>query len=181
MAQLVLAPLGIQRHGFGAPKGDDAPWGHGAQSRWAPKNPRDANADNPIAISAAGRLHLRIADWGRFIAIVLSPALAEELLGIRRPSWLALTTAGDGDGAGGGDGAMALGWFVTSRPWARGRVLDHAGSNTYNHSCAWLAPDGLRKPTPAVGAGPFAALVCTNSGAANSDPIVSRVIKECTR
>ena len=34
----------------------------------------------------------------------------------------------------------ALGWGVTDRPWARGTVLTHNGSNTLWFATVWIAP-----------------------------------------
>ena len=35
----------------------------------------------------------------------------------------------------------ALGWGTAQRPWAGGRVLTHAGSNTMNFAVMWVAPE----------------------------------------
>jgi D-alanyl-D-alanine carboxypeptidase len=45
------------------------------------------------------------------------------------------------------------GWIVTNRPWAGGKALTHAGSNTMNFCNCWLAP-----------AKKFGVLVCMNQG-----------------
>lgn len=68
----VLAPLGIDGAGVGAPEGD-APWGHrpllGARGRGPAVDPaRPELADNPAVGGPAGRVHLPLADWGRFVA-----------------------------------------------------------------------------------------------------------------
>ena len=75
----VLEPLGMSSAGFGAPTGE-APWGH--PPRWLlygkgkavdPTNmspPRPA--DNPSVMTPAGRLHVSLADWARFIRLFLA-------------------------------------------------------------------------------------------------------------
>jgi CubicO group peptidase (beta-lactamase class C family) len=68
----VLAPLGIDGAGVGAPEGD-APWGHrplvGARGRGPALDPaRPELADNPAVGGPAGRVHLPLADWARFVA-----------------------------------------------------------------------------------------------------------------
>ena len=76
----VLAPLGITSVGFGAPTGDQ-PWGHG--SRWrgigrggridpGPPERPNLRADNPPVMGPAGRIHLTLRDWGRFVRIFLT-------------------------------------------------------------------------------------------------------------
>ena len=37
-------------------------------------------------------------------------------------------------------GDYALGWAVTKRPWAKGLVLTHSGSNTIWFATVWIAP-----------------------------------------
>ena len=48
----------------------------------------------------------------------------------------------------------AAGWIVTERPWAGGRALTHAGSNTTWYCNVWIAPNK-----------DFAVLIATNTGA----------------
>lgn len=79
----ILEPLGMSSAGFGAPAGAqprDQPWGH--PPRWLlygrgkavdptsmlPPRP----ADNPTVITPAGRLHVSLADWARFIRLFLA-------------------------------------------------------------------------------------------------------------
>merc|ERR1712194_80514 len=47
----------------------NVPWGHGAQSNWKPKDPKDLNADNPAALTPAGRLNATVEAWARFLRI----------------------------------------------------------------------------------------------------------------
>lgn len=70
--EVVLAPLGIDGAGVGAPRGD-VPWGHrpllGARGRGPAIDPaRTELADNPAVGGPAGRVHLPLADWARFVA-----------------------------------------------------------------------------------------------------------------
>ncbi len=46
-----------------------------------------------------------------------------------------------------------MGWAVTERPWAGGRVLNHSGSNNLWFCTTWIAPEKG-----------FAVLVCCNQG-----------------
>jgi CubicO group peptidase (beta-lactamase class C family) len=74
----VLEPLGISSAGFGAPSGE-APWGHPPRrllyGKGKPVRPDDISlpqpADNPPVITPAGRLHISLPDWARFIRLFL--------------------------------------------------------------------------------------------------------------
>lgn len=130
----LLQPLGITGLGWGAQAAagaDDQPVAHSLQNGgWVPCE----GCDNPPGLSAAGRAHLPLADWARLIreflvadagtSTLIAPATGRELFTARVP--LAGT-----DGYG-------LGWILVTRTWAGGRAAAHEGSNTVNHSVAWL-------------------------------------------
>lgn len=128
-AQL-FEPLGIATAGFGAPTGAN-PWGHrGAAGGLSPVDPTGF-ADNPAVMGPAGRVHIALSDYGRFLRLfltrggkLLKPATVERL-----------TTPVAGDGR-----AYALGWGVSTPPWGGGPVLGHEGSNTMWHAVAFVAP-----------------------------------------
>ena len=153
LSDQVLHPLGITSAGFGAPDGAD-PWGHrpGALriGRGPAVDPADTAgphaSDNPPVMSPAGRLHLDLGDWSRFVRLFIEPG--GELL---RPSSVAtLTTLPPVKGA-----QQAMGWAVpTGRRWGSGRIAyGQQGSNRN-----WVA-------TALVGAGRrSAALVACNDG-----------------
>jgi len=139
-AQL-FKPLGITGAGFGPPTGAQ-PWGHRAPRPGSaapdapvvltPMDPTVLGSDNPPALGPAGRAHMSMTDYGKFIRLflakgggVLKPATVERLM-----------TPVPGEGRG-----YAIGWGVsTDRPWARGPVLAHEGSNTLWHAVAMVAP-----------------------------------------
>ena len=115
----VLQPLGITTAGFGAAPGDEDPWGHAqadGEEGWSPCDPAVLGSDNPTAISPAGRLHMSIEDWGRFVAAVVSPEVAESKLGLPLPAWRRLhePLVKMPEGAE----RYGLGWMVCERPWA---------------------------------------------------------------
>lgn len=141
----LLRPLGITSAGFGpTPEAS----GHGADG--TPKN-----GDNPSAITPAGRVHMTLEDWSKFISLHLR---REKCDGIpldraafdRLHSLLATAPAAprSADGASPAPASaasapregMAMGWIVAQRGWG-GRVLTHAGSNTLWYCVAWVAPD----------------------------------------
>jgi CubicO group peptidase (beta-lactamase class C family) len=69
LREKVFTPLGMKSAGFGPPgtaKKIDQPRGHaGAPGAFVPKPP-GKDADNPEAITPAGRVHCSIADFARF-------------------------------------------------------------------------------------------------------------------
>jgi D-alanyl-D-alanine carboxypeptidase len=136
-------PLGLTRVGFGAPAGAHDPRGHRLVSGALQAVPPGRLADNPPGLAPAGTLHLPLADWARFVALHLRRGAGEN-------EWLPPASfdvlhrpLGDN---------YALGWIVTERPWSRGPVLTHSGSNTMWHCVVWAAP-----------AEGFAVLACTNA------------------
>jgi CubicO group peptidase (beta-lactamase class C family) len=154
MQKRIFDPLGMQTCGFGAmgtpgisdPKKIDQPWQHKLLSldmhRAIPPGPL---ADNPPVIAPAGTVHCSIVDWGKFVTAHLRGEQGE--LGILKPeTFKRLHTPSFG-------GDYAFGWLMVDRPWAGGRALNHAGSNTQNFAIVWMAPDK-----------DFAVLVATNQG-----------------
>lgn len=149
MRERLFAPLGITTAGFGPPGSKDGttqPWGH----RPSAKGPVPVFADNPPSLGPAGTAHMTLRDWAKFAALHLGvvPEGAEPVL--RPESLAALHTPPPG-------ADYALGWIVTERPWAKGRVLTHSGSNTMWFCTAWLAPEAK-----------FAVLVVCNQGDAGA-------------
>ena len=148
----VLAPLGITSAGFGAPTGDQ-PWGHG--SRWrgmgrggrmdpGPPERPNVRADNPPVMGPAGRIHVTLRDWGRFVRIFLTDG--DPLLS--GASIARLTTPPGGAGP-----KQAIGWAIPPGKLARDVAIGQQGSNTM-----WVATalvDAARE---------HAALVVCNDG-----------------
>ena len=63
--------------GFGAAPGAASPWGHAAEGQArAAADPAVLGSDNPTAVAPAGRLHMSLPDWGRFVAAFVSPEAA---------------------------------------------------------------------------------------------------------
>ena len=180
LANRVLAPLGITTAGFGAAAGRDEPWGHASNdgAELVPKNPAvELDADNPTAIAPAGRLHMSLPDWGRFVAAVVSPQIAEERLGLARPAFEKLHAPVVQTGDGPEDGSYGLGWLVVRRPWAAGGVaLTHSGSNSMNYCTAWVVPGGGGGGGGSGSGGrleSFAVLVASNAGGEGARAAVS--------
>jgi CubicO group peptidase (beta-lactamase class C family) len=148
MQKRIFQPLGMQSCGFGAMGSSgkiDQPWQHTLILFMHRKIEPGPQADNPPVIGPAGTVHCSVVDWGRFVTAHLRGEKGEP--GILKPqTFKRLHTP-----ASGGD--YAFGWLVVDRPWAGGRALNHAGSNTMNYAVVWMAP-----------AKDFAVLVMTNQG-----------------
>ena len=166
LAKEVWQPLGMVGGfgGMGTPGLVDQPWGHQADGRPAGNGPQ---ADNPEVMGPAGRVHLSLADWSRFIADQVAgergePALlpTEAYHHLHQPWPLAA-------GAGTSEPRYACGWIVVERPWAHGRALTHEGTNTMHVAVAWLAP-----------AIDLAILVVCNQGGTDAacDAVASRLV-----
>jgi CubicO group peptidase (beta-lactamase class C family) len=164
----LFTPLGITSAGFGAmgtPGMEDQPWQHYINTSNQRVEVAPApNADNPPSYGPAGRAHMSVPDWARFIQAVLRAEDGDSDVWSQATA-LKLTTPHVFTGADG----YAMGWLTTTRSWAGGRVLAHSGTNTMNYSAAWLAPD----------AG-FGVIVVTNQGgnraAQATDQAASRLI-----
>lgn len=141
MRQRLFTPLGMTSAGFGSPgsgESIDQPRGHGNDHK--PVEP-GKQADNPAAIGPGGTVHCSLADWGRFAALHLRGEKADQILGgvtIKRETFLKMHEPVKGQGAD-----YAMGWGVTTRPWAGkpGITLTHSGSNTMWYCVCWLAPE----------------------------------------
>ncbi|MBN1781096.1 beta-lactamase family protein [bacterium] len=137
LSERLLEPLGITTAGFGpmgTPGLEDQPLQHTAD--YDPLDP-GLHADNPPVYNSAGRLHMSIGDWSRFIAWVLACEAGNPVL-VSAETADVLTT---GVVPMPGEGRYACGWAVVQRSWANGKTLTHSGSNTLNYAVAWLAPD----------------------------------------
>lgn len=130
IAERLFKPLGMITAGFGAPTGDNA-WGHRpGPNGLVPVDPAGL-ADNPPILGPAGRVHLDLADYGRFLKLFLTDGG-----GLLKPRTLQqLITPVPGPGP-----SYALGWGVSQPPWGQGAVLSHEGSNTMWHAVTLVAP-----------------------------------------
>lgn len=139
MQEEVFAPLEIASAGFGppgSPAATDQPRGHrfrkeGGTLEPVPPGP---GADNPAIYGPAGRVHMSLAGWTRFVQEHLRGAAGKDGLLLEPGTWKHLQRP-PAKGA-----EHALGWVVTRRGWAGGKVLTHAGSNTMWYCVVWAAP-----------------------------------------
>lgn len=160
----IFEPLKLTSAGFGPPSTSgkiDQPWGHEWRDGKATPVPP---SDNPPSIAPAGAVHLSILDCARYAGFHLQAAQGK--VADLRPYRRALYSPPKGSN-------YALGWIVTERPWAGGKVLTHAGSNTMFFTVIWIAPER-----------DFACVVATNVGdrgstvAQGCDAVVGELIEE---
>lgn len=131
----LFKPLGVTTAGFGAPRGAN-PWGHRPARPGAQALPIELTAvdpagiaDNPAALGPAGRVHMSLPDYSRFIRLFLTRGG-----GVLKPETVVkLTTPVPGEGR-----AYALGWGVRTEDG--GVVLAHEGSNTMWHAVTAISP-----------------------------------------
>lgn len=175
LRERIAEPLGITTLGFGAPGqitfGEpDAdgvspcvpsqPCGHRADgSRVAP----GPFADNPPAITPAGRVHMKLLDWRNFLeAHLLGRERGIPALGLTAEDVKVLHEPGPGPGV-----PYAGGWIVRKHPRLAGdaTMLWHNGSNTM-----WYAEAAIVPAHSAV------IIVVCNSGAPQAKEAVGRTL-----
>jgi CubicO group peptidase (beta-lactamase class C family) len=136
LQEQVCKPLGMTTVGFGAPgtaSEVDQPRGHVERGGTLVAVTPGPRADNPPAITPAGRVHLSLADWGRYVSFHLAARQPGAKTTFLRPATvLRLHTPLPGQD-------YAMGWGTTQRAWG-GAVLTHTGSNTMWYAVTWLAP-----------------------------------------
>jgi len=133
----VFAPLGMTDAGFG-PQAAAGSTTQPAAHYWENGSWRVLEAKNdPPVIAPAGAAHLSLASWGRLLREVLqveagTSTLVPAAIG-RETTTPVIAPAGPGASYG-------MGWGISDRSWANGKVLFHDGSNGANYSRAVLAP-----------------------------------------
>ncbi len=161
MTNKLFRPLGMKSAGFGPPGTPgrlDQPWGHVRENG----NPRPLQQDNPPAISPAGTVHCSLDDLAGYLIAHLR---GERHGGLLKPdTFRRLHTPPAGQD-------YACGWLSVDRPWAGGKALTHAGSNTMWFLVMWLAPEK-----------DFAVAVATNMAGSDAeegcDEVASAMIRK---
>ena len=128
----LFEPLHMTSAGFGVPGtlGQvDQPWGH--RSLFGVSQP--LQVDNAPALGPAGTVHCSLPDWAKFVVLHLQGARGSAPL-LKPETFKILHTPPAGE-------EYALGWGIVERPWAKGRVLAHSGSNTMWFATVWIAPE----------------------------------------
>jgi len=149
---LIAKPLGISTAGVGPAgskekdksKAKANPWGHDAHKN--PQDPHKIQSDNPDAIAPAGKLHMSMGDWGRFVSVHMHPKLLHRLV-----SYDGEDSTSEEDKSpfnvlhqpiSSRPKSYACGWSVTKHTWAGSApVLGHSGSNTMNYCRVLVSPE----------------------------------------
>lgn len=130
MRQEVLEPLGMVGCGFGfGVSGDPLP--HRFQGDGVRVLPM--NSGNLRVLDGADQMRCPLTAFARYVSAHLTGERGGSSL-LKAETWKLLHSDVAGQG-------YALGWIVTTRPWARGAVLWHNGTNTNNYAAMWLAPE----------------------------------------
>ena len=134
VAERLFGPVGMTTAGFGTPDLmglKTAPWPHQLKDGEVQFLRPGAWTDNRQVLGPAGRAHMNLADWSRFVALHLRGAAGRNDL-LKASTIQALQDSGADDG-------YSCGWGRTERGWG-GQVLTHSGSNTLNYCVVWASP-----------------------------------------
>lgn len=135
MKEMLFKPLRMKTAGFGAMGRSgriEQPWQHRMLDEKLCEIEPGPLSDNPPVIGPAGTVHCSIRDWAKFVEAQLKGARGKDGL-LKAETFELLHTPDFG-------GNYTLGWVVTERDWAWGKVLRHRGSNSMNFAVVWMAP-----------------------------------------
>jgi CubicO group peptidase (beta-lactamase class C family) len=123
--QEVFTPLEMQGCGFGfGTYSDPAP--HFWQQNKAVLLPY--NYGNPKVLEGADQIRCPLIAVAKYVAAHLTNSSY-----LTKDTWDYLHHDPFGN-------QYAFGWILGTRPWAKGVVLTHTGSNTVNYAVIWIAP-----------------------------------------
>jgi CubicO group peptidase (beta-lactamase class C family) len=137
MATHVHAPLGMADAGLG-PQAAAGSTTQPVAHVWDPKGSWVALEafDNPPVYNSSGRAHMSLTSWGRLVREVLRVEAGASTVAhadIARQTTVGAVTVNSTTTYG-------MGWLISTRSWANGKVLYHDGSNGANHSLTFVAP-----------------------------------------
>ena len=152
IVERLFKPLKIESAGFG-PVGElkqpaaatvDFPFGHTVQMNFnailtevfgskKKLSFQPTQIDNPPVMNPAGRVHIKIDEWSRFVLLFASKVPAPQI-GISPEVWTQLLKPEFG-------GLYAGGWVIDKPSWTSGEVLWHNGSNTTWYALAYALPE----------------------------------------
>lgn len=165
LRERLFRPLNMGSAGFGAAAVAGPvtqPYGHFLDGGKPVAVPPGLDADNPAAITPAGRVHLSIQDFAQYANFHLGVGEIRPLNDAALNFLHTPVPPGDD---------YAVGWVPLERSWAGGTALYHNGTNTMNFAVIWLAPN--RK---------FGVVVATNlggpAGAKACDAAASMLIRK---
>lgn len=137
LQERLFIPLQMQSCGFG-PTSDPTetvptqPWGHIIRE-WTIKPVHD---DNAAFYGPSANVHCSVSDWVKYLDIHLRGFNGEAKL-LREESFQQLHKIWPDDHS---NQYTFGGWYRLKRDWAKGDVLTHTGTNTYNYASVWMDP-----------------------------------------
>jgi len=142
MADRLWTPLAMARAGFGQQGSagqEDEPLGHTVQANGARAifGAASPGADNPVEYSPAGRGHMSLGDWGKFVSALLAAERGHDTPVLSSAAWRALTAV---PYIPWGSVGYGYGMTIADRSWALGRSLFHDGSNGRHYALVGVAP-----------------------------------------
>lgn len=156
LSERLFHPLIMASAGFRAPAAEgEQPYGHVIQNGVAQAVEPEPAGENPRAIAPASAVHCSALDLANYALFHLG-AYAKGLISQEMLDYLHTPVSG---------GDYALGWIVSDQPWAGGKTLMHAGSNTMFYTVVWLIPSRN-----------FAAVVMSNSGSEETYEKLDQVV-----
>jgi CubicO group peptidase (beta-lactamase class C family) len=136
LEQKIVKPLGIKEWGLGPVVEKEAllqPWPHRGDGKPLPAK---GISDNPQVVNSAGRLRLCVTDYNRFLAEVLKLAKGEK--GLLKPETAQKIFTNPYPVSP----HSLSGWGgYRKQTAAKGLVLAHDGSNSFNYCTAIVEPD----------------------------------------
>lgn len=142
LRERLFKPVEMETAGFGAAGTErkvDQPWGHVLRDGVPVGIPPGPDADNPPAITPAGRVHLSILDLAKYASFHAGMTSGKGPLGQRLPLDAGALKFLHTPVPPGKD--YAVGWVTLDRKWAGGPAIMHNGTNTMNYAVLWIAPD----------------------------------------
>ncbi len=137
LQERLFIPLQMQSCGFG-PTSDPTenvpsqPWGHIIRE-WTVKPVHD---DNAAFYGPSANVHCSVGDWVKYLDIH-SQGFNGEAKFLREESFQQLHKIWPDDKS---NQYTYGGWYRLKRDWAKGDVLTHTGTNTYNYASVWIDP-----------------------------------------
>ncbi len=137
LQERLFIPLGMQSCGFGPTSEPNEtvqmqPWGHVIKD-WTIRPVHD---DNAPFYGPSANVHCSVSDWVKYLDVHLR-GFKVEVKFLQEESFEQLHKIWPDDKF---NQYTYGGWYRLKRDWAKGEVLTHTGTNTYNYASVWMAP-----------------------------------------
>ncbi len=133
MVAEVFKPMGLKSAAIGSPPGKHHPVGHQKKDgKWQALD-LGPGGQLPECMSPAGLVHMNLRDWATFVTQHIQGHKGSDKGLISSKSFRRLHTDT-------GKSGYVAGWGIGKRPWAKGEIWTHAGSDGTWFSVVWAAP-----------------------------------------